>query len=714
MREPLHLRPVDRARVSRAPAVDRAHVMHTPVASRSRGRQFGDQQRVHPALAAMLVCALCVGCRRGGESGSPGPVFLFGGLGKTSNGRVDEGTAPKRPDARAYVPPKVPLGLNLSSVSYYSSAVPFVDAMKMADPFQSTNTPLAEGIKNEWDTHLADKIPRDGDGYPVEAPNTVPGAHAPQILRASVTSPVYAGRYVLLFDGDGEFDFPASPAKVVSTAPGRIELDVQALPDRSIFLSILRSNRLNHVRNVRLILPGFEPAYQKQTFHPTFLARMRGVSVVRFMDWGGTNGSHVAHWSDRTTPSMPQGTPRGVAVENMLELANQLDADAWLCVPHLADDHYIEELAKLIKARLDPKHRVYIEYSNELWNGIFEQAGWASKRGCQEGLNKLGSYPGGCNEAGPRYWAGIKWQARRSGQIFQIFDRAFGNAAQRVIRVLAGQAQNEHLNQTLLESFENPAVNKAHNSADVLAVAPYLGGSVATDIVEQGKAGSIAVAEILDRVAKNVGPEIRDSTAANQKIARQHGLHLVAYEGGQHLVAYGDAANNEPFVNKLIAANRDPRMRSIYMKALDTWYEQSDNGLMVLFNYIEAPSKFGVWGLLESQEQRLDTAPKYQAFVDRLQRLSAAANAAAQTKAANTAPTNAANAAVPTTQDNAAARTTPPPSAAPMTPLQPTTTGPHPTAAPGSLASPTPTTPPTAPQPPTPPSSPHPPTPPRL
>jgi hypothetical protein len=54
---------------------------------------------------------------------------------------------------------------------------------------------------------------------------------------------------------------------------------------------------------------------------------------------------------------------------------------------------------------------------------------------------------------------------------------------------------------------------------------------------------------------------------------------------------------------------------------LDAWYRQSDDGLMMLFDYIEAPSKFGEWGLLESQEQPMQSAPKYQAFYDRLQRL---------------------------------------------------------------------------------------------
>ena len=583
---------------------------------RRAARWTTSRRRFAAAASAALVCFAA--CSSGRDPGSSGQLLLL-----TPVKKPDAPTPVKRPNQRPYTPPKIPLGVNLSAVNYFATAIPFMDAMKMADPFQSTNAP---GSDNKWNTEVADKIPRDSEGYPLEAPYNVPGVAAPQILRASVVSAVYPGRYVLLYDGEGDIDFPASPLQVAGRAPGRIELDVEAGKDRAIFVAITRSSRLNHVRNIRLILPGFEPVYATQIFHPTFLARVRGVGAVRFMDWGATNNSPVEHWADRTTPEMFQGTTRGVALEYMIELANRLDADAWFCVPHLADDHYIEELAKLIKQRLDPKHKAYVEYSNELWNGIFAQSQWVSKKGCSLGLNKYGRYSGSCSEDGPRYWAGIKWQVRRSGQIFQIFDQVFGTDASRVVRVLAGQAMNTHLNEVLLESADNPEINSAKLTADVLAVAPYAGHGIGTNLAEKGRVGA-PVSEVLDDLERSIGPHVRESTAANKKLVDAHGMHLVAYEGGQHLVAYGGAENNPQLVDKLIAVNRDPRMRSIYSKMLDAWYSESDNGLMMLFNYIESPNKFGVWGLLENQEQRLETAPKYQAFFDRLQRLASRANA---------------------------------------------------------------------------------------
>jgi hypothetical protein len=515
----------------------------------------------------------------------------------------------------------VPLGVNLSAVNYYATAIPFVDGMKMADPFLSTNAPDS-GAKDQWDTELADKIPRDQDGYPLEAPFAVPGTAAPQILRASVVATVYGGHYVVLYDGDGELAFPASSARVLTSAPGRVDLEVPAAPDQTLFLSIVRSNRANHVRNIRVILPGFEQRYAQQVFHPSFLSRLAGVGAVRFMDWGATNGHANSRWSERTRPTTPQGGERGVAYEYMIDLANRLDTDAWICVPHKADDAYVEALAQLIKTRLSPKHKAYIEYSNELWNGIFSQTRWAAEQGCKAGLNKLGQYSGSCEDDGARYWAGIKWNARRTGEIIAIFDRVFGADKARIVRVIAGHAHNEHMNEVLVSALEDKAINRSGTRADVLSIAPYLGGSLASDLVEQGKAASISVPDLLDKLESLVRSDVAEATRNNYKIAQRHGLRLNAYEGGQHLVAYGEASANGAFVDKLIAANRNPRMRSIYTRMLDAWYENSGQGLMLLFNFAETPNKYGAWGLLEGQEQQLGQAPKYQAFFDRLQRLS--------------------------------------------------------------------------------------------
>ena len=69
--------------------------------------------------------------------------------------------------------------------------------------------------------------------------------------------------------------------------------------------------------------------------------------------------------------------------------------------------------------------------------------------------------------------------------------------------------------------------------------------------------------------------------------------------------------NDVEFTNKLLAANRDPQMGKIYLKYLNGWYLINPNGLFMQFNSVGAFSKFGSWGLLEYQDQDINTAPKY-------------------------------------------------------------------------------------------------------
>jgi hypothetical protein len=118
----------------------------------------------------------------------------------------------------------------------------------------------------------------------------------------------------------------------------------------------------------------------------------------------------------------------------------------------------------------------------------------------------------------------------------------------------------------------------------------------------------------------SIADDVRNATRQNKALAERFGLRLVAYEGGQHLVA-GEHQNDDALTAKLIAANRNPRMAKLYEKMFDAWYAESGRDLLVLFNSADMPSKYGSWGLLESQEQLPEQAPKYRAYREQLVRL---------------------------------------------------------------------------------------------
>lgn len=65
--------------------------------------------------------------------------------------------------------------------------------------------------------------------------------------------------------------------------------------------------------------------------------------------------------------------PGGVALEYIISLCNELDAAPWINVPHLADDDYVTKLATMLRDKLRPDVKVYVEHSNEAWNAAFPQ-----------------------------------------------------------------------------------------------------------------------------------------------------------------------------------------------------------------------------------------------------------------------------------------------------------------------------------------------------
>ncbi|MBW2203781.1 MAG: hypothetical protein JRF52_06680, partial [Deltaproteobacteria bacterium] len=401
------------------------------------------------------------------------------------------------------------------------------------------------------------------------------------------------GEYVCLYDGEGkiEFDFDA---KIKIRQQGRIVLNVSP-SNRGILLRIVATDPQDPVRNIRVISSGFEKNHMSQVFHPEFLKRWSGFKVIRFMDWMRTNNSVVETWAERpTTGLQTQGSDRGVALEYMILLANRLKASPWFCMPHEATHGYVENFAKMVKEKLNPSLKVYVEYSNEVWNSRFQQARYAGRVG--QGLD-LSKDP---------FEAGLFFYAKRAKEIFQIWEDVFGGP-DRLVRVLAAQSTNSWTSEKIL------GFDKAYKNADVLAIAPYFGGNLgkpdtAVEVVKMSLQG------ILDLCRVHMAIRHKE-VAEHAAVAEKHGLDLIAYEGGQHLVGTGGAENNAQLTALFIAANRDLRMKELYLEDLGGW-KKAGGGLFAAFSSMSRYGKWGSWGLLENQDQNPAGAPKYQAILE--------------------------------------------------------------------------------------------------
>lgn len=496
------------------------------------------------------------------------------------------------------------IGMNLNSVSDWSSDHVFLDVFKKARTWCTQNV----DDSGSWNTKFSNHIPRDMNGWPIQVPFNAPGSDIPQTVHTLVTV-VEGGTYTLTFKGRGTFTI-----KGYGGAQQTINADTDGIKSLAfdvvlgtkntgtIWLEILSTDSSDYLRNFRIMTPGYE--YNPSNhFHPNYKSRLNHFSVLRFMDWGRTNASPVVTWEDRTKPDdYTQASDNGVALEYMAILANGLGKNLWICIPHQADDNYVTQCAQLLKNTVNTGLKIYVEYSNETWNSNapFPQTIWVQDKGQALGLNK------------DRWKAGQMYTALRSAQIWALFKEVFGTEMNtRLVKVLATQSVNPGTSEMRLEVFNDILLNPGGIFPDALALAPYFGGAVADDIVDNQEVDSITVTEILARAQKSIQLSLPGEIQAQKYLANEYKLDLICYEGGQHLVGTGGNENNDILTEKLISANRSPEMGSLYTQYLTLLQKQGVSHFNN-FSYIGAYNKWGSWGAFEHLFQASEKSFKFQ------------------------------------------------------------------------------------------------------
>jgi hypothetical protein len=491
---------------------------------------------------------------------------------------LDLHCAPLQPNSNAFTKE---LGLNLSSVSFWTPEIVFVDAFKQSHPW------VSQMPGKEWNKGGPLSLSKAGW---IEKLNDS-GHFVETLMFVDLQGHYPAGDYICLYDGTGELDF-GQAGKVTQRKPGRLVVKVTP-KDGPIAMRLLKTDPDNPVRNIRVLLPGFEDTYAEKPFHPDFLKRWEGFKVIRFMDWGMTNNSKIEKWRDRSNQDDPsQATEKGVALEYQILLANTLNADPWFCIPHLANDEFVRNFAELIKSKLNHQRKIYLEYSNECWHGGFAGGRYCAAQGAKLELSK------------DHYEGQLRYYSQRSVEIFKIVQDVLGGN-DRLVRIMSTQPESTWAIRTVLD-WKNAAKN-----VDAVAIAPYFGIDLGKPTNAE-KTSKMTVDEVLNRCKK----EIETNAKRTKDIAnavKERGLKLLAYEGGQHLVGVEGAENNEKLMNLFHAANRDPKMRDLYLQDLQNW-AASGGGFFCIYSSMTRYNKWGSWGVLEYADQDEKTAPKLQAI----------------------------------------------------------------------------------------------------
>ncbi|WP_404787826.1 carbohydrate-binding protein [Altericista sp. CCNU0014] len=550
---------------------------------------------MNPCFPATIFCGLTfalVACTSPGNSTAQTPLASDLSVAPTPIAAAPVKRSPSKPAA----PQANLLGINVDSPTDYSGTRMFADAIKQSREWRIPNTETL--------------APVDANGWPLrDAQLTV--WHG--IARMN-------GRYRLSFTGRADAKVGCCSGTIQnqvyspSTNTTTADLIYPATDGAGLFLEFNNTKRTatspsgSGITNVKLMRPiteGGTETYPPSTLFTThYKESLKRFQVLRFMDFLATNSNGQKRWSERLTPSwysMHQSKAgygwqgRGGAYEYAIALCNELSADCWLTVPAQADDDYVRQLAALVKAQLNPKLKLYVEYSNELWNfaPAFQQANHNLALAKTEVA--AGSPLNFDGEKNSGYWA---WRrvAKRGAEISSIFRQIFGDAAMMTrVRPLL-MAQLGFTDGPLFQAIYF-LQNYSNNPALVSAPKPPkyyfygLGGSAYYN--PKTPSSPDAVFADLSNQAEWVKALRQDAN-----YAAAFGLKRIAYEGGPSLEGGSITDQNRP------TYRNDPRIKSAMVQAHDVW--SANGGDLLAYFTLTGESPWGfvpdIWDITNPQK----------------------------------------------------------------------------------------------------------------
>lgn len=533
---------------------------------------------------------------------------------------------------------KYAMAIGLAKVTDWGVQQPFLDLMKTARPWIGHRSGQWGGM-DEGD--LADLGILDDAGWPRSIPDTLGSIGTVILTELPPQAVSLAGRYRLTFTGKGIVEV-AGRAKNKRYGKGEVTFDYTPGPG-SVDIRIQRSDparKGDYVRDIKVVKLANVAAYDTGAiFNPDWLDRLRGFSTLRFMDWMETNNSAQSAWADRPEVADYTWARKGVPLEIMLALAAKLGTDAWVNMPHLADDDYVARFAAMTRAAAPPVRKVYVEFSNEVWNGRFGQARWAREAARQRW---------GETDAGGQYYG------MRAAEIARIWSREFQDDAGRLVNVISTQTdwlgrEGDILNAPRSVAEGNPAPAEAFQAyavtgyfggilgasarapmvrgwiadsrkkAEQVADTQGLSGEARDKFIRQTQYNAATAQAVLELRTGQISGDDTGSLAQllgkylpyQADVAREFGLDLIMYEGGTHVVGLGDIVDDPDLTGFFTYLNYTPEMGGLYGDLIQGWFDLGGQ-LFNVYADLGRPGKWGSWGALRYLS---DDNPRWEAIV---------------------------------------------------------------------------------------------------
>ena len=521
------------------------------------------------------------------------------------------------------------IGMNLDNVNDYTPNWQFTDV------FQSSRAWISHSFNSvtraqDFNGGAFIPVQTDANGWPTQlaswtnANGQLMQQRLGTLMFNGLNGAYPSGTYRAEWEGTGDvvFGFDARETSRGRTADGKNFALLNVVPGNAgIYLGINSLSPSDPVRNIHVWMPDYNgqsfvgQVWQPPTsgtgsnagasnvspFHPLYKERLDDFGIVRFMQAQETNTSDIQTWADRRDANDSRqnsgnggtGFVNGMSVEHMVQLANELDADAWFNMPHMADDTFVRNFATYVRENLEPGLKAYVEWSNEIWNSApgFEAYFWIADQ------TRLPA------NAGLSHW---QIAGREAARDMNIWSDVFTGQTDRIVRVAGGQATTPWVTERIIENMGG--------SFDAIAIAPYFGPSEAQRATYSA---TTTIDQLLNDLRGNIvyGAQMavgHQRLADNYSTRLGRDIQVLAYEGGQHLNGRGAS-----YQNVFFAATKDPRMADLTRDYLRV---QNAAGLDAYVHYKltdrDIATQWGNFGVLNRQDQPLSEAHVYRTLLE--------------------------------------------------------------------------------------------------
>ncbi len=526
-----------------------------------------------------------------------------------------------------------PVGFNVAGLYKLNSSLPFSDLFKLSQGWYTSceyNWQNKQAVdpgctsSNSFNTKEQGWLDKDANGWIRSLPLRSERPIFTSVI-SSINLPAHfpLGHYVVLYEGEGKISVEGGLA-ITNTKQGRIAFNLTTLK-KGLKIRIKTTNPRNYIKNIHLVSAANEGSFKNKLFNPKYVNRVRPFSVIRFMPWQNSKETDLVNWSERPTlETAHYNKKEGVPIEVMVDLATQSGAAPWFSMPYKANQDFIRNFARLVKQRLRGG-KVYVEYSNEVWNSMYPVHNMASRLAMSRWSNKYQ------DKAGLRkQYLLANWYGEKSVDTCNIWKQEFGGQSGRIICVISSFARNPEIGR---ETLACPLSKYAPcgKKVEAYAVAPYFGDNIARiENRAQVKQWAQSGAAGLDKLFKELsqGGELKGGPAGGSiqlaydegmkgsaEIAKEFGIQLVAYEAGQHLKRDDPPHTiRDPAVKNLfLQANLDPRMGNAYSQYFSKW-RGAGGGLLLHFYGIAESEPNTAFGMLENVDS--GGSPKYNALLN--------------------------------------------------------------------------------------------------